>query len=73
MMRQAILKTIRSQNLYETIRSLELVHERLFDKNEIKNGSKDGVFAQGCRYHYKSMLGQVKYFEMVLLMHITSQ
>lgn len=36
-MRQAILKTIRSQNLYETIRSLELVHERLFDKNEIKN------------------------------------
>ena len=37
MMRQAILKTIRSQNLYETIRSLELVLERLFDKNEIKN------------------------------------
>ena len=37
MTRQAILRTIKSQNLYETIRSLELAHQQLFDKNEIKN------------------------------------
>ena len=35
MTRQAILRTIQSQNLYETIRSLELAHQRQFDSHEI--------------------------------------
>ena len=37
MQHEKLLRTIRSQNLYETIRALELAHERLFDKNEIED------------------------------------